>query len=237
MDSLTALLELQEHDTGSDQLIYRRAHLAEREQIVQAETAIAQLETESAPERAAQHEIQLEQRRLEDEIALLSEKIESVTKHLYGDNITSPKEAQALQADIESLQRHKNELEENVLDCMERIEPLDSQLADVAQQIEALQKQRDEAAQSLVKAETEIDNELATRNEKRQSLLAPVPSELLSEYERRRSSLGGVVVAQLKGSVCAGCHLSLAPAEVDKIRKESAASLAECPDCGRILIP
>lgn len=237
MDSLSALIELQEHDTGSDQLIYRRAHLAEREQITQANEKIAQLETEVEPERAAQHEIQLEQRRLEDEIALLADKIESVTKHLYGDNITSPKEAQALQADIESLQRHKNELEENVLDCMERIEPLDAQLAEVAAAITTLASERDEAAQKLAQAEKEIDGELAARNEKRNALTAQVSADLLAEYERRRSSFGGVVVAQLKGSVCAGCHLSLAPAEVDKIRKESAASLAECPDCGRILIP
>jgi predicted nucleic acid-binding Zn-ribbon protein len=90
---------------------------------------------------------------------------------------------------------------------------------------------------SLAAAETEVDDELATVSAARAALVDAVSPSLLEEYERLRPQYGGVAVARLVNGTCHGCYLTLAPAEVDAIRRAPADALQHCPDCGRLLVP
>ncbi|MSW56328.1 MAG: hypothetical protein F2835_06115, partial [Actinobacteria bacterium] len=54
--------------------------------------------------------------------------------------------------------------------------------------------------------------------------------------ERIRGGEGGIGVARLQGATCMGCHISLAAAEVDVMKRMPAEELAYCPDCGRLLV-
>ncbi|MGB8857761.1 MAG: C4-type zinc ribbon domain-containing protein, partial [Ilumatobacteraceae bacterium] len=55
-------------------------------------------------------------------------------------------------------------------------------------------------------------------------------------YERVRKQFGGVGVARLEGSHCSGCHMDLSPRELDIVKAVPADTLAECPQCGRIMV-
>jgi predicted nucleic acid-binding Zn-ribbon protein len=65
------------------------------------------------------------QKRLEDELAIVEEKIVEVDRQLYSGTVTSPRELQALQADVESLKRHRSSFEDDLLEAMTEAEPLD----------------------------------------------------------------------------------------------------------------
>lgn len=236
MSDLDRLLDLQANDTSCDQLRHRRATLPERAVLVSLADRIVALRAEvaePAQQRAALHR---EQRRIEDEVASLSERITTVDRQLYGEHLTSPKEAQALQADLESLHRRRSELEDQILEVMEQVEPLDVLLDDAEQAVAAIEAEREVTSAALDAAEASIDVELAAVADAREALTEAVPADLLAEYERRRASSGGVVVARLQGSTCQGCFLSLAPAEVDELRRRPSDDLVTCPDCGRILV-
>lgn len=236
MTDLERLLDLQANDTAADQLRHRRKALPERAALVELDRKEAALRAEVAQPQAERDGLAREQKRLEDEIAMVEGKAAHVEKQLYDGSMTSPKEAQALQADLESLKRRQGSLEDEVIELMERIEPLDEQLAASLVSFAAIDTERDLLKSSLAAAEAVVDEELAQTAAARQALVDAVPATLIAEYERIRGGEGGIGVARLQGSTCLGCHISLAAAEVDVMKRLPADELAYCPDCGRLLV-
>jgi hypothetical protein len=236
MSDLEHLLELQANVTAADQLRHRRVNLPERAEISRLESVITQ-RRESLTEPTAQRmALSREQKRLEDEIATIATKITSVDSQLYGSSMTSPKEAQALQADLESLKRRQSTLEDEALEIMEQLEPLDAQLEAEQAGIAQIEAEIELVRATLVEHEIEVDTEAVEVAAARGALAEGVPSDLLAEYERLRPLHGGVAVARLSGSTCLGCHISLAAAEVDQLRRQPADAVVHCPDCGCLLV-
>ncbi len=236
MSALERLLELQANDTSADQLRHRRANLPEQAELHRLAAVIADRRAALDEPGARRNELVREQRRLEDEIASVSTKISSVDSQLYGSSMTSPKEAQALQADLESLNRRRSTLEDQVLELMEQIEPLDELLGAGQETIAGIEAEVERVRVTLVEHQAEIDAEAAEVAAAREPLVAEVDTALLAEYERLRPLHGGVAVARLSGPTCLGCHISLAAAEVDRLRREPADAIVHCPDCGCLLV-
>jgi predicted nucleic acid-binding Zn-ribbon protein len=236
VSDLDHLLDLQANDTHADQLRHKRETLPERARLVELDQRRAAIEASVIEPRTQRDELGREQKRLEDEVATVEEKAAGVDRQLYGGGVTSPKEAQALQADLESLQRRQSQLEDQVLEHMEQIEPLDAALAESEAALAAIVAERAETEAALIAGEAEVDTELASVAGARADLVAQVPAELIAEYESLRPSFGGVAVAKLVGATCQGCHLTLAAAEVDEIKRRPADAIVHCPDCGRLLV-
>jgi predicted nucleic acid-binding Zn-ribbon protein len=236
VSDLDHLLDLQANDTHADQLRHRHTALPERARLVELDAKRAATEAAVAEPRTQRDDLAREQKRLEDEVATVEEKVAHVDQQLYGGGVTSPKEAQAFQADLESLKRRQSQLEDQVLELMEQIEPLDAQLGDTEAALAALAAERAEVDASLTAAVAEVEAELESVVAAREGLIAQVPESLVAEYERLRPAMGGVAVAKLVGATCQGCHLSLAAAEVDEIRRRPADAIVHCPDCGRLLV-
>lgn len=237
VSDLERLLVLQENDTATDRARHRRATLPELAAIAELDATETSLRASIAGPTEERAALTREQKRLEDEVATLTAKIAKVSHRLYDEGLTSPKEAQDLQADLDSLQRHQRTLEDQILELMEQIEPLDARIAEVDERLSAIVADRDDQRASLAAAQGAIDAEIEGLVGARTALVSPIPPGLLDEYERIRAGSGGVGVARLSGATCTGCHLSLAAAEVDAIRRAPADVFNHCPDCGRLLVP
>ena len=236
MTDLERLLDLQANDTAADQLRHRRKALPERAALVELDRKESALRAEVVDPQAERDGLAREQKRLEDEIATVEGKAAHVEKQLYDGSMTSPKEAQGLQADLESLKRRQASLEDEVIELMEQIEPLDEQLAASVVSLSAIHTEREQVKASLVSSEAAVDAEISDTAAARQALVDAVPATLIAEYERIRGGEGGIGVARLQGATCMGCHISLAAAEVDVMKRMPADELAYCPDCGRLLV-
>jgi predicted nucleic acid-binding Zn-ribbon protein len=236
VSDLDHLLELQANDTTGDQLRHRRETLPERSQLVALAQRRSEVEAAVTEPSARRHDLIREQTRFEDEIGGIEAKRVSVDQQLYSSGVTSPKEAQALQADLDSLLRRQTFLEDQVIELMEQIEPIDAALAASETELAAIRADQAATEAALSAAEAEVDAELAQIGAARAALAEAVPPELLAEYERLRPQYGGVAVAKLAHGTCQGCFLTLAAAEVDEIRRAPADALVHCPDCGRLLV-
>ncbi len=236
MSALDHLLELQANDTAADQLRHRRANLPEQAELQRLAAVVAEKRKAFVEPSQQRADLQRDQRRLEDEIATVSAKITSVDSQLYGGSMTSPKEAQALQADLESLNRRRSTLEDQVLELMEQIEPLDELLGAGEDSVAEIEAEAERVRITLAEHAEELDAEAAKVAAAREPLVAGVDADLLVEYERLRPLHGGVAVARLTGSTCLGCHISLAAAEVDQLRRQPADAIVHCPDCGCLLV-
>ncbi len=235
MSSLDHLLELQANDTAADQLRHRRANLPEQAELQRLAKVVADKRAALLEPNQQRADLQREQRRIEDEIATIGAKIATVDSQLYGSSMTSPKEAQLLQADLESLNRRRSTLEDEVLELMEQIEPLDELLSSSDAAIVEVEAESERVRVTMVEHQVELDGELAQIIAAREPLVAAVDPALLAEYERLRPLHGGVAVAKLAGPTCLGCHISLAAAEVDQLRRQPADAIVHCPDCGCLL--
>lgn len=234
--SLRALLELQELDLHVDQLRHRRDTLPERAAIAAEEAAIAALDQEAAPLRTQIEELRRRQARLEDDIAALEARQSSENDRLYSGTVTSPKELQAIQEEIDGLKRRQRQVEDDELELMEALEAPDAALAG----IEAARTERRAAVAALAarlgSAEAEVDAELSGLVAERERLAAGIPPNLLATYERLRARLGGVGAARLEGAMCSGCHLSLPAIELDAVRHAPPDAVVTHEECGRILV-
>ena len=226
------LLAIQAHDTRLDQIRHQLAGLAERAARDTASDAVASIDGEIAGVTSARR-----QKRLDDEIETIAAKRAHEEETLYGGSVTNARALQDLQEEIESLKRRISDLEDQDLEIMEQIEPLDARLAELA-------VSRDEAVGvlegcevALTAAEAELAVALESEQAQRDDLTPGVDSTLLSEYESLRAARGGVGVARLSGTQCGGCHLALSAVEVSRIRKLADGEVTHCEECGRLLVP
>lgn len=235
MSRWDALLAVQEHDTSIDQLSHRRRTLPARAELEAAMAELAKLEQRAGEVDANRHELARAQQRLEDEIAAISDRATQHDKTLYSGTISNPRELQAMQDEIASLRRRISQLEDQELELMEQIEPLDADLARFADERTALDVAATALRAQIAEDEVAIDGQLAAVRAERDSLVAAVEPDLMAEYEQLRPHAGGIAIARLVGGSCGGCHLALSAVEVDRIKKLPPDALVNCEECGRLL--
>lgn len=236
MTALEQLLTVQELDTRADQLRHRRAVLPERARSAEAEAARDQLVSALAEADQRRAELQKEQRRLEDDVALVQDKTGEVDRTLYGSTGRGARELQALQDEVNALKRRQRYLEDQILELMEQLEPVEARRAQLEQRLAEQAEVADGLATELTAAEAEIEAEFDQVLRDRAGAVEGVSEELVREYEGLRSRLGGIGVARLNRATCDGCNLSLSAAEVSRIRKQPPDALVYCDECGRLLV-
>lgn len=230
------LLELQAVDTAIRRLAHRRAHLPEQQQLDERSSLLDRV---TADHLAASDElvaVDRRQRKLEQEIGVVDTRRRSEEGRMYSGVITSERELTALRQELSTLKGRKRDLEDELLEVMERHEELTGTIAaldvrrtELQAEVAPLEKARDVAA-------SDIDDEFAARQGERAEVVAQLPDDLVARYEQLRARKDGLAVAELAGGVCSGCHLELTPGELEEGREMGVHGLARCVQCGRILV-
>jgi predicted nucleic acid-binding Zn-ribbon protein len=234
---LEALLTVQEIDLAVDQLQHRRESLPEREELASRRSDVERLAAAHTDVEARRAELDRQQNRLEDEIELVRAKAAQVDRTLYGGSVRNPKELMDLQEELGALARRQRALEDQELEVMEQLEPVEAELVSLRDERAAAETDIARLDDAVRTEESEIDDELLELSDRRLKAIAPIAPAMLDEYERLRGRFGGIGVARLIGSSCAGCHLTLPAVEVDRIRHGEAGTLVHCSECGRLLVP
>jgi predicted nucleic acid-binding Zn-ribbon protein len=238
VSTLELLLAVQERDLALDRLRHRRATLPERAALAEAEIAGAALRARIAELAGPRDALATEQRKHEDEAQSLSQQAAAVEKRMYSGEVSSPRELQAMQADVEQLRRHQATVEERAIDAMERYEPLQAEVTELEQALAGRNQDADAARTALAAAEAVVDAELVAEAAARAEAVTRVgDAALVTDYERRRVQSKGQGAARLVGNTCQSCHLTIPATEVDRIRHAPDGIVAYCDNCGAILIP
>ena len=229
------LLAVQEHDTRIDQALHRRSALPARGELDKVMVALGVVEQEAAEVEGRRHDLGRDQQRLEDGISTLTDKAAQHDKALYSGSVTNPRELQAMQEEIAALKRRISQLEDQELELMEQIEPLDADLVRLADEQGAGDEMAVSLRASIAEAEVSIDRELVQFRAERVELAGGVDPGLIAEYETLRTQGGGIGIARLAGRSCGGCHLGLSAVELDRLKKLADDEAAHCEECGRLL--
>jgi len=237
LEQLEALLLVQERDIALDQLRHRREALPERAELTARAADLRTQDATRADVRERHRVVLAEERRIDDEARAIGERADDANEKLYSGTIQSPRELQAMQADIEMLRRRRSDLEDEELEVMEQREALDAELSALDGSIDALWARVTELQSTIASAEAEIDGEIGREQQERAVLAQPIVESLLRDYERRRAQNRGAGAARLVGSTCQACHLTIPSTEAEHIRRAAGAEIAYCDNCAAILVP
>jgi hypothetical protein len=229
------LLELADLDAELSRLDHRRRSLPELEEYRRIEARDAELRDELAALEAAESDLRREQAKAEADVDQVRSRIERDRTRLDAGQVSSPRELENLQSEIASLIRRQSDLEEIVLDVMERQETAELRNNTLTQEEGALTRQRDEVAARRDMALGEIIEQEEKAGSLRASVAADVPGDLLDLYGKLRAQ-HGVGAAALRRGRCEGCHLSLNTVELAHLRAAPPDEVLRCEECRRILV-
>jgi hypothetical protein len=229
------LLELAELDAELSRLDHRRRSLPELEEYQRIEGRDAELRDELTALEAAESDLGREQAKAEADVDQVRSRVERDQIRLDAGQVSSPRELENLQSEIASLARRQSDLEEIVLDVMERQEAAERRRDSLTQEQSTLARQRDEVAARRDAALEEIGEQAEKAGSLRASVVAAVPDDLLGLYEKLRTQ-HGVGAAALRAGRCEGCHLSLNTVDLARIRAAAPDEVLRCEECRRILV-
>src|SRR5258708_25235303 len=230
------LLELADRAAELGRLEHRRGGLPEHAELDRLEQRDTQLSATAASLEAGQGDLRRAQVKAEADVDQVRTRIDRDRKRLDAGQVSSPRELENLQSEIVSLARRQSDLEEIVLDVMERQETAQgSREAAVAERTE-IAAARDVVAARRDAALAEIAERAGNAADRRVSVAAQEPPDLLALYERMREQHGGVGAAALRGGRCEGGHLSLNTVDLHRIRAAHPDPVLPCEECRRILV-
>lgn len=230
------LLDLQALDTKLGQLEHRRRSVPQAAQLVELDTRAAALRDREVVLRTAISDLEREQAKAEADVAQVRSRIARDQSLLDSGSVASARQLEDLQREIESLTRRISTLEDEELAVMERLDEAQGRAARVAAESAELAAVRQAAARERDAAYGDVDLEVARVQHERSRVVAEIPADLLALYDRIRADSGGVGAAALHRARCQGCQLTLTPADLGRIRSESADEVVRCEECRRILV-
>lgn len=230
------LLDVQALDTRIDQLAHRRSTLPEHAALAELETRLSVLRDQVVEVETEQSDLGRELRKAEGDVDQVRERAERDQKRLDAGQVSSPKELESLQHEIATLAKRQGDLEEIVLDVMERMESAQSRHAELTAQREEATRRAAELTAARDTTTAEIDREVEQRSAQRATQAGSVDEALVTLYEKIRAQQGGVGAAELKARRCSGCHLELNNVEIGRLRNADAEEVLRCEECRRILV-
>ncbi|TQK99512.1 hypothetical protein FB563_4588 [Streptomyces puniciscabiei] len=150
--------------------------------------------------------------------------------------VTSPKDLANLQHEIASLAKRQGDLEDVVLEVMERREAAQERVTELTGRVASVQSKIDDASARRDAAFEEIDGEVATVTKEREVIVGAIPADLLKLYDKLREQQGGIGAAKLYARTCQGCRQELAITELSEIRAAAPDTVVRCENCRRILV-
>jgi uncharacterized protein len=230
------LLELADLDAELGRLDHRRRSLPEHGELSDLEERDSALRDELATLTAREGDLHREQGKAEADVEQVRTRIGRDRARLDAGQVSSPRDLENLQSEIQSLLRRQSDLEDVELDVMERREAVQARIAAARAERSDIAGKVSEATARRDAALAELAEQSGKAADRRAVVVAEEPADLVDLYERLRAQHGGVGAAALRRRQCQGCHLSLNTVDLNAIRAAAPDEVVRCEECRRILV-
>lgn len=235
-DDQLRLLDLQALDSALDRLAHRRRTLPELAAADELQGRVDRLADDVVLLQTEDTDLGREQSKIDADVEVVRSRMAKDQQRLDTGQVSSPRELENLQSEIESLHRRQGDLEDAELEIMEKREVVQRRLSEVLAERERVALELAETEQRRDATFAEIDADAEKTTQQRAELATGIPAELLALYEKMRASSAGIGAAALHRGRCEGCHLQLNTTDLNRLRDAPADDVVRCEECRRILV-
>lgn len=230
-----SLLVLTELDAELNRLAHRATHLPEQQRYQELETQQRAVADRLAAVQIAVEDLDAQIAKLESEVDTVRQREDRDRGLLTSGAIGDPKQLEELQHELGTLERRQANLEDTLLEVMERREQLAGEQADEQAALDGVQADLAVAAQQRDAVLAEVEQSRTDTAARRAEVAAGLDGELLKVYERQRAA-SGIGAGRLQGGRCGACRIELDRGEVARISAAPEDDVLRCEECGAILL-
>jgi predicted nucleic acid-binding Zn-ribbon protein len=230
------LLELADLDTELGRLDHRRRTLPENAELAQLSERAAKVRDAITIADTNLADVDRELSRAERDVDQVRVRIEKDNQRLDAGQVSNARELESLQNEVTSLRKRQNDLEEVVLELMERRETAQALRDGAAAEGETVSADETAITARRDAAVAEIDEQAAKAATARARVVSDVPADLIALYDKIRATAGGRGAAELRRGQCGGCREMLSTVELNEIRAAAPDEVIRHEECRRILV-
>ncbi|MFZ0545069.1 MAG: C4-type zinc ribbon domain-containing protein [Candidatus Promineifilaceae bacterium] len=231
MSQVDLLYRLQQVD---DDIAQKKQRLGEVLRLQKGSGALAAARQRAETAAATLQKMRTQQQDLNLELKGLNDKTKRSEKRLYSGLVKNPKELSDLQNEIDSLNRRRAGLEDEVLEAMIMVEEAQEENDAVAATLEQLETEWAASQKHLQAEQSDLVQQINELMRNRKEQAQSIPTRFMAAYDHVMKRGMGSAVARLTNNRCRGCQVTV-PANLVKAADEG--KLVYCDNCGRILAP
>ena len=229
------LLELVELDAELTRLAHRATHLPEQQRFDQVEAEHQVVVDRLAVLGMACEDLDGQVAKLESEVDTVRQREDRDRGLLNSGSVSDSKQLADLQHELGTLERRQANLEDTLLEVMERREQLAAEQTQEQAACDGLAGDLAVARQVRDEMLAEVEQARSERTARRAEVAAGLDADLLKLYERQRG-LSGVGAGRLLGRRCNACRIELDRGELSRIAAAAEDEVLQCSECRAILL-
>ena len=176
-------------------------------------------------------ELDLELNKFDTQMIDFNTKIDKLKDQLF--LVTSNKQYDALQHEIDHLKSNLDEIETKSLEFLEEKGILDKQVTSEEENLDSLRKDLVVRREKLEKLINESSKEKDKLELLRENHRAIVDNNTLTQYDRVYKARNGLAVVNVTESACGGCGAFVPPQVISEVKAQN--NIQSCESCSRFL--
>jgi predicted nucleic acid-binding Zn-ribbon protein len=224
------LQSLQRLDSDSDE---RRRRLVEVEDALGKDEEVRQARQALDHAQSWVQRCTVQQQDLELELGGLTEKTARSEQRLYGGTVKNPKVLADQQAEIASLRKRRQKLEDDLLAAMIERDEAQEALAQAKERATGTEARWSDLQADLTAERDALSEWLARAGQERTAVLARIDPSDVAAYESLRRRKRGLAVAVVRGGSCSACGVTVSAGLKWQLRE---GKRGHCSNCERIIL-
>lgn len=228
----SALLKLSEVDVNIERIKNEISKAVNSAELSAKSAELSEYSGEVITARTAFENLNMESRKADDNLHMVEERIARDLERLNA--TSSPKDATAIQSEVESLTQRKDELEEVELEILERLEVARVELEAISQKRETTSKEIDDLREKIQSEVDELKNQGRKLVADREILVSKIPADVLEKY--RALAAKQIAVGKVESRSCSACRMGLTANTIDTLAELPEDEVGNCPECLAMIV-
>jgi len=226
---LSLLIELQNLDLKIDKIIIDKKTLLSK--IEELKEKITGIKKDLKDRKEESREIKKKRREREERVEEIDILLSKHEEEKY--KVKSQDEFNALDKEITRLEKEKEEIEDVILELMEREEELITELPLYEKEKERERETSEEKKNASQKDLDELIHQEEILKNEREKLISQLDGNFLNQYDKLRKNKGGIAVSCIVKGVCEGCNIKVSTSLINEVSQGE--RIIHCENCNRIL--
>ena len=236
MDSLLTLRALNDADRWIEKVGAQRDHLPELEELSALEASLRALLAELNEAQRAAEPVRQSYLSAQESARKLTFRVRDIESALSS-STGSGRELSAMQHELEQVRERVAAVEDEELNFLMALEPLDEAVANVKFRAQPMVARRAELRATATQLQSTLDEEIASLRVSRTELAQSLEATWRQRYEAALARVGHSGAAYVDRGRCDGCRIALSPLDLDRFAHLEDGVVMDCPECGRLLLP